>query len=122
MGILCGWRTRTRFVRHAGRAATASADCSRCGRRESGVCAWRPWRDCSTATAISTSDPAANGVRVVVERGSELAAHLCFLERDVNPVRDNEDGERNSKHRRGADPEGYAEADQHETEIHRVAG
>jgi len=45
------------------------------------------------------SNPAKDLVGVVVESRAELPAHLCLLERDMDPVRGCEHDEGNSEHR-----------------------
>src|SRR5689334_637261 len=65
------------------------------------------------------SHPAPHPCRIVLIGGTELAAHFGFLEGDVDPIGRREDGQRHDQHRPGPDPEGDAEGERDEAQIHR---
>jgi hypothetical protein len=55
------------------------------------------------------SHPAPHPRDIVVIGRAKLAAHLGFLERNVDPIDSSEDGERRDEHRPGTDPYGNAQ-------------
>src|SRR5262249_48638734 len=68
------------------------------------------------------SHPATYATGVGVESLAELAAHLGFLEGDVDEVGGEEDRDGGQQHRPWPDPDRRAQRGDGEAEVHRVAG